>query len=199
LEGLWKSESVKFELVSGTLTEEEKADFADYENANAANRKYSTRYTQFTGGKKYVFEDADVARQFVDHWNESPSAEDSLPSNISYFAITVRAVDKRTVELKGLKTGETIRLTFRTDGLDYASDNPAHASLHVPTFPKSCPTPYIAEWYLDFLGANEKNPLPVEKAGAQLRAASPKTGLGGLAFLQMTQKRGFRGFAGRSL
>jgi hypothetical protein len=180
LEGTWSSADVGYRVLSGTLTAEDKSEL-DANFAENSRRNSLLKFSlQFVNGKMITFVDADVAALFVEEWNDE-SFSNELPDSARYD-ISVKAVDRSTVELKGRKSGETVRITgaFMGDEI-YTSDLPAHAKYTHFRIPKSCPNDDVPDWYEEFRSANQKVPSVLEKSGG----LGKKSG-------EMRPKNGFR-------
>lgn len=196
LEGYWKHTAYAYEVVSGSLTEAEKAMFAGFDSAFRQADEYMVTHYRFADGKMEVFRDVDEARRWVDSWNGDFKLFDGTKSHADSadFNILARAIDKATVELKGIKSGETVRITMLgADGIEYSSDNPSHTKLAVTGYPASCPMEYIPDWYMPFLEANKKLPAGGLLAMAKSYLAGKKSDLGRWRRVGWTPKGGLTG------
>jgi hypothetical protein len=172
LGGLWENTGEEYRVVSGTPSEAEKAEQENDRKRNLLFRAYFHSWARFADGKIVSYADRESARQFVSSWNDE--FINDFESDSARFAVTVKAVDKHTVELKGRKTGETVRLTQTMEATTFSSDNPGHALHRYLENPKSCPNEYSPEWYSDFLQANLNEVIPEEASGLPKTAGNRK-------------------------
>ena len=175
LQGLWSGANQEFRVVSGTPTETENAELEDDQKFFARYRAYSRSWFRFAGGKIISYLDRESAKRFIADWNGEFN-EEKKPDSARY-AITVKALDKYTVELKGRENGETVRFTQNSEGATYSSDMPGHAFHRYFSEPKSCPNEYTPEWYGEFMDANLKVTV-LEKGFGPEKSAEihPKSG-----------------------
>ncbi|MEO6097459.1 MAG: hypothetical protein ABIW76_18130 [Fibrobacteria bacterium] len=155
LEGVWSRSGDSYRLVSGVLNLSEQAlQDAVMKNLNLS-LKYSDDRITVTGSSYTEHSDIRLADQFVDFWNGTIFP--GLTPDSAIFDIGLRVVDKYTVELKGFKNKETVRLARYPNGdMSITSSNPGHASLHYYGEPESCPNTQEPPWYKAFLDANRK-------------------------------------------
>jgi hypothetical protein len=187
VEGTWKEGDQSYRVLSGTLSAEEKA---EYDSDLVRSKKYMA-YTEYSvvigAGRITTYVDARTADRFIADWNgtlsDHPEDADSLR-----YDMTAKAVDKYTVELKGRKTGETVRVTRSPLGdMTYTSDNPAHAAYHYIHNARTCPNDPQPQWYSEFQSNNSKEPGILQKSGQIHPKADFSRPLQGLP-------RPFRGF-----
>lgn len=78
--------------------------------------------------------------------------------SVSYH-LTLSRISSRQVQLTGTVSGETVTLTWNTDGdKTVTSSSAGHYSYTYYANPRSCPNnPYPAWYYSDFLGPNARN------------------------------------------
>jgi hypothetical protein len=152
LAGLWLFDGLRYTVVAGTLTASEKSRY-DREVQEEADRKGETKaWVRFADGKITSYELTDHAARFIREWN----GETGFPGDSARFDIDVKAIDPATVELKGRNSGETVRLTHKSQSLGYSSDKPGHAPYEFRKSPTSCPNESAPDWYGGFLAANSK-------------------------------------------
>src|SRR5690606_1609436 len=115
-------------------------------------RVYETSFT-FTENTITSSTDILTAELFVSEWNE-PLFPGDEPDSANYD-ITIRTLDKYTVELEGNRTGETVRIKILPNGdRTYSSSDASNAqSLYVEDS-KTCPNPMEPFWYINFLDGN---------------------------------------------
>ncbi|MDB5103157.1 MAG: hypothetical protein JWP91_846 [Fibrobacteres bacterium] len=177
LEGTWKLDSQGYRVLSGTLTAKEKAEYDEDASGNGFPGAHTKIYAQFAGGAITTLVDADLAAQFIGNWNGTGFPFQDEITDSARYAIIVKALDRNTVEMKGEKTGETVRLstTYRGDRT-YTSDKPGHAEHRYLAKPISCPNDLEPEWYRAFLNENQRVPMRAEKASSQAGKASKSAG-----------------------
>jgi hypothetical protein len=166
LEGLWSFTKREQRLVSGILTQEEKDGLENDERLDDRDAAYTHFWLRFTGGKLLTYQKREYAKRFIADWNGEFAQMNDADS--ARYAITVKAVDQNTVELKGRKNGETVRITHSFEVTTYSSDTPGHALHRFFSKPETCPNEEIPLWYREFLDANAKLIFP--KAGLEKRA-----------------------------
>lgn len=165
LQGLWSGGSRRFKVVTGTPTETENSELEDDQTHFDHYSAFVESWVRFAGGKIISYEDRESAKLFIAEWNgEFDARPDSRPDSARY-AITVKALDKNTVELKGLKNGETVRFTLNFGETTYSSDTPGHAFHRYLSNPKTCPNEYSPEWYEQFMEANWKAEVLEKRSG----------------------------------
>ena len=76
-------------------------------------------------------------------------------------------MDRKTVQLKGLKTGEIVTLKLNDKGdRSYSSSNPNHPAFEYQEEPTSCPQEDQPAWYTsEFLNPNTKPGMGLVKMG----------------------------------
>ncbi len=160
LEGTWRYLGQDNRLVSGNLTAEEKAQFDD----DLAGARFSDSFKDVVyvidSGFIRIYEDEMTAERALARWNgNDPGAGKTADS--AKYDMDLRIVDQYTVEYRGLRTSETVRVTEMPNGdLDFVSLDPGHPPAHVRTHPTSCPQEIIPAWYIDFLTQNRKPSVP---------------------------------------
>jgi hypothetical protein len=166
LNGLWLSSGQEYKVVSGTLTESEKAGYDRYVDYEADRRIETKSWLRFADGKLTGYESKDHAALFIREWNSDEYGR--LPMTMTY-AIDVLAIDPLTIELKGRMNGETVRIAWsgREDAA-YSSSMPAHATYRHFRDPTSCPNDNGPQWYGEFLQANWIQPVQVPQPAGVL-------------------------------
>jgi hypothetical protein len=173
--GWWEIAGHGYEAVSGELPGAQK-DELDSEMAwSRARAPLSQAYTEFKNGIVTVFGDAATADLFILDWNQGEYPRATPDSSL--YAMDLKRVEKHIVELKGEKTGETVRITLQNNGdRHYESSNAAHAPYWYRAKPTSCPNEYKPAWYQAFLEANRKagtQPEPKLSAAGIPRGPAP--------------------------
>jgi hypothetical protein len=156
LEGVWIRPQDSYRVVSGSLDPEERTQQdAMMRNANLSLKYHDDRVT-VTDDTYTEYLDIRHAAQFVDLWNGTIFP--GLAAESALYDIELSIVDKYTVELRGRKNDETVKLSRRPNwDLSITSSNPDHAPLHYHGEPESCPNPQEPAWYRAFLDANRKS------------------------------------------
>lgn len=153
--GLWLRDSIGYAILSGPATAQEKSDLDAGYRTLRRSLAYWTYHLLLGEGRARGYLDGRTAQRFIDDWNgvgPVPSQADS-----GAYAITAKVSDPHTVELKGRKSGETVRLTMDPSGdRTYASSDPAHPTHTYTVVPESCPDDWEPEWYRTFLADNAK-------------------------------------------
>jgi hypothetical protein len=168
LRGLWTGSSQVYRVISGTLSEEEESRLEENERISARYMAIHRSWVRFTDNELLVYRDREYAKQFLSEWNGEFSTESYADS--AQYAITVKAVDRNTVELNGRENGETVRITLDADGKTYSSDMPGHALHRYLENPTTCPNDYEPAWYWEFLEANRSQVNPEDIFGLQKKA-----------------------------
>lgn len=158
--GQWTLQDGKriYRLVSGEPTPQEQAHIDDMARSQVSDRRIGTRTYRFRDDTLTLFFDFRSAEDFLADWNGKKYLDASEKPDSATYAISVAIMDKNTVELVGMKTGEKVRihstdLAIRT----YSSDVSGHAAYTHDQSPKTCPTnPATPDWYDAFLKANAK-------------------------------------------
>lgn len=156
IEGHWRLSRYEFRVQSGTPTAEESAYFSDLLSKEDPYTRYNHLHWVITKSTIMDYIDAESALYFRALWNgaekQTPDSADSAKYDIS-----VSIADKHTVELRGARTGETVRIGIGNDGSRaYASDFAGHEDYRYGTIPETCPNLSAPEWYDQFLEGNEK-------------------------------------------
>lgn len=168
LEGLWLNISQEIRVASGIPSREDSFNLEEDRKLSAAFRAYGRAWTRFAGGKIISYQDRDFAKQFISNWNDEFGL--TLYADSARYAITVKTLDKHTVELKGRETGKTVRITLSFEGRIYSSDTPDQATHSYLYEPKACPNEYTPEWYEEFRQANAKTMFPEAGLGLEKSA-----------------------------
>jgi hypothetical protein len=160
LTGDWRQNDQSYTVNAGELDESEKRN-ADLRVASTRRLlEYTLVTVRFANGKISVLRDGDNSRRFIDDWNNG-FGEDTDLADSALYDITVRALDRKTVELKGKKTGETVRIVIRENGdRTYTGSGAGHGTFQYYDTPRSCPEVYYPAWFPEFEQANAKDPLP---------------------------------------
>lgn len=173
MEGIWSLTDLVDRAGSGALSAEESARrelFLDQFRAQIpwVNREYRLRQGRFR-----IYEDRKSALFAEAEWHGAfpmMGEADSLS-----FDMDFRIVDPYTVEYKGRRTGETVRVTEKPGGeMDFVSDRPNHPAVHYSRHPTRCPAPGYPVWYWDFRLYNRK---PAAPAAPKAAKTSVKVGI----------------------
>ncbi|HKP95356.1 MAG TPA: hypothetical protein VJ385_06320 [Fibrobacteria bacterium] len=165
LEGTWTATDEGYQVVSGTLTAAEKTEHDSDLMWSKHYSSYKTVSVRFANGIITSSFDLNTAALFMERWNGIAPGQVDQPDS-AQFDMTARAVDKYTVEFKGRKTGETVRVTTSPiDDKTYVSDQSAHAIHRYYGKPKTCPNEVEPLWYREFQTGNSKPAEAVRKSG----------------------------------
>lgn len=157
LNGRWLLISQRYRVVSGEASAEDYARFDRMMASADMERPFTDVHFVFSGDSIAIFMDTKNAEHFMADWNGlySERPEDANSAN---YAISLRIIGRDEVELKGLNSGETVRLRLGNDrNRDYSSDAAGHAPHHYDDTPESCPNEYSPLWYWHFLEDNRKD------------------------------------------
>jgi hypothetical protein len=161
--GKWRWTGNDYQVVSGTLTARQKAaQDLNRETIRQMLSKFSF-IVEFTASSIISSTDQKPADAFVEGWNDGSAP---LYSDTSGFAMKVRILNANTVEIKGLATGEILKVTLSETNSDFqvTSSDPNHAAFSYFEKPTQCPSPEEPVWYEDYLGDNSKSPGALAKA-----------------------------------
>lgn len=161
--GKWRWTGNDYQVVSGTLTAKPKAaQDLNRENIREMLSKFSFTL-EFTATTLISSTDQRHADAFVEGWNDGSAG---LYSDTAGFAMSVRALNANTVEVKGLASGEILKVTLSETNSDFkvTSNDPTHGAFSYFENPTQCPSLEEPDWYEDFLGANSKSPEGLAKA-----------------------------------
>lgn len=179
LEGLWLNISQEIRVTSGTPSREDSFNLEEDRMLSAAFRTYGRAWTRFAGGKIISYQERDFAKQFISNWNDEFGLTQYADS--ARYAITVKALDKHTVELKGRETVKAVRIALSFEGRTYSSDTPEHAPHSYLYEPETCPNEYTPKWYEEFKQANLKVMFPEAGFGLEKSAENrPKVAFPGI-------------------
>jgi hypothetical protein len=152
LTGLWRFVGREETLIQGTPDSQTLIDVEGWRAGEKARREEFRLFAHFDGSVMTYYVDDGLSAAFIRNWNVSPWG--GVPDKDRYD-ISVRAMDRRTVEFKGRKTGETVRYrVFDYETARYSSDNPAHLPHTYYAKPVICPNPEQPFWFHDFKEAN---------------------------------------------
>lgn len=160
LEGTWRYLEEDYRIIAGTLTPDGQAQL----DADFASIRFRDSFREVVyvigGGFIRIYEDERTAERAIARWNGSdPSVRKTADS--AKYEMDVRIVDKYTVEYRGRRTSETVRVTEKPNGdLDFVSLDPSHPPAHILTTPTSCPPEVIPAWYFEFQAANRNPAVP---------------------------------------
>lgn len=156
IEGKWSATGREYSVVAGVLSVREREEL---ESLIGSYREYLARADfslEFSRDSVKVLVDEDHSADFIDRWN-GKSSTFPQDADSARFDIDLKRMYRNTVELKGRKTGETVRLVQNMAGdVWYSSDVEGHPDLIYRGRPKSCPNTEFPAWYLEFLQANRK-------------------------------------------
>lgn len=158
MEGLWSNTREELRLLSGTPSEKENAELERARNVRDGKLAYERSWARFANGILTHFKDVNYAKRFQSEWNTGTSG--GLGPDSGLYAISLRELDKNTIELKGLETGETVRVTETSQGKTYSSNLPDHAMHRYLKRPTACPNDEKPAWYILFRSLNSKTPAP---------------------------------------
>jgi hypothetical protein len=164
LEGSWLYTGREYRVVSGALASEEKAELDRQRDYRGPLFELNQVNLLIGGGLIRSYRDRPGAKIFMAIWNGAFTGTGDQADSARY-AIAVKEADRNTVELKGLKSGETVRVEETPESTTYTSDQGGHATHVFSSNPKTCPNETHPEWYEQFKSANLKNPLVLEKTG----------------------------------
>jgi G3E family GTPase len=175
VDGTWTANGYSYVVISGTLTVSEKAEFDEMVKDFNTYTAFTTNQVIFSNGILYTKSDTKTAEQFIAEWNglhsDIPAQADSARFNIS-----LRVLDKHTVELKGNSVAETVILLINNDDSRvYTSSNPEHAKFTHANPPVACPNDLEPDWYTEFLFGNAKGGGIIRKSSS-VPHNTPKTG-----------------------
>lgn len=164
--GAWKHGENFYRVLSGDLTEGEKHEI-DLEMAQSSQIEPFYEFSLiFTENTITTSVDILTAELFLHQWNAAIFPGD-VPNSAKYD-ISVVIVDRLTVELRGSKTGETVRIKILPKGdRTYTSNNAGHPESRYISDSKTCPNDYEPLWFRNFKEENplENGLLPTGKSG----------------------------------
>ncbi len=179
LEGTWRDSARDYRVVSGALTAAEMAEHDNLIETRRLRDSFKESFYVFNQGFIRAYQDEKTAERTMAAWTGTDPGSRQQAESLVYD-IDFRIVDKYTVEYRGRRTSETVRVTEMPNGdLDFVSLNPEHSASHVPIKPTSCPVETVPAWYFDFLRSNAKSALPKRSppGGRSVDPAGrPKTG-----------------------
>lgn len=156
IEGTWNFRIPEYEVVSGLLTAKEKAKRDSGVLIFQYGMKFTTSSITLSKGTITTFEDTRTADLFMESWNGTYPFVVREPDSLG-LDIFAKIIDPYTVELKGRKTGEIVRILMAPNrDRTYTSDKPGIAEYRHLRNPKSCPNDFEPQWFLDFEVANAK-------------------------------------------
>lgn len=156
IEGQWTFSRWSFRVLAGELTAEEREGYDIMSTEEYFNNGFINYFLVIGNGEITRYTDIERAELFRGIWNGRFENE-PLEVDSARYSVSVKVVDKYTVELKGAVTSESIRIVYTDEGSrTYSSNFPAHAVHHYDSTPKSCPNDFEPAWYRLFLDANSK-------------------------------------------
>ena len=179
LEGTWNYRIYKSLIVSGTPTAADLDTLARRDSI--INKLIGDEIVQvrFSNGLIYTYVDINTAEAFLQEWNGTSDGGSPQFADSARYDVAVRVISRYVVELKGLKSAETITLTLDNDGSrTYSSNLAGHAEFHFVANTKTCPNNPAPVWFSEFLLANPKRTPGKAKRGATVEI-SAKTGIPG--------------------
>lgn len=156
-EGLWIFSQYSYRITSGTLTPE--ALDTQLKRINSANSEniFLSIHLQIQDGEISYYYDNHNAEKFIASWNDTLDPDWGYAYS-SRFNITLKLLDKNSVELKGETSSEIVKTTWHNIyEKTFSSDNPAHAEYTYLSKPKTCPNLFRPIWYRPFFYDNEKS------------------------------------------
>jgi hypothetical protein len=173
LVGSWVYADADYQILSGALSSGEKADLEDLMKRIRPTPALKKTTLVFTRDSVSRYEDSRTADLFINGWNTGYGEDTDLPDSALY-EISVKALDGKTVELKGKKTGETVRIAIRENGdRVYTSSVAGHEEFRYLETPVACPQVYYPNWFLEFEQTNARVPAVPETASAFAPAPDP--------------------------
>lgn len=160
LEGSWTFSELTYRVVSGIMTAEEIAEHEKDMAMSKAFQAYMTNTVEFSRGMITTHIDGNTAAQFTAEWNGTFTHNNYYEPDSADYSVVLKTIDQYTVELKCVKSGETVRLKITPKGdRTYTSDKPEHAQHVFLTDAKTCPNLFQPEWYSEFLRDNAKSTI----------------------------------------
>lgn len=158
LEGHWRIRKFDHHLVSGSLGDSLKTAWEDRMRAWRRGNALGISELELREGRAYARSDIRWADLFVAEWNgelETDRPADS--ADRARYDIAAKALDKYTVELKGRRNGETVRIEYSKKGhRTYSSDAAGRLPYQEAGEPATCPDDPDRQWYGAFKAANAK-------------------------------------------
>jgi hypothetical protein len=153
--GLWRWTGIKYRILAGEPSAEERISMDSAVAASGKLYAMAGVFTRFSKTRQIYFEKRDYGHARAASW--SVTIEWSQIRQDSVYDMDVRAVDSSTFEMKGRRSGETVRETqFDNGDMEYVSDVPSHHRHRHRYQPQSCPNPDVPDWYMPFLQANHR-------------------------------------------
>jgi hypothetical protein len=158
LVGSWVYTDADYQVLSGALTSGEKAELDDLLKRIRPNPSLKKTTLVFTRDSVSRYEESRTADIFINQWNTSFGEDTDLPDSALY-EVSVKALDAKTVELNGKRTGETVRIAIRENGdRVYTSSVAGHGEFRYFVIPIACPQVFYPNWFLEFEQANARLP-----------------------------------------
>lgn len=158
LKGLWRIIGERAELVKGNPTPDQQSSLDVELGFDAEVLAAFPSLLEFDDARMIYYTHPDLAGKFLYHWNHS---RPGLSTDSGTYAVQVKAIGKAAVELKGKKTGETVRIGISADNSRrYTSDFPSHRPYSFDAKPTTCPNNFTPSWYDQFLQDNVRGPVP---------------------------------------
>ncbi len=166
LEGTWTMNGFSYTVISGTLTDAEKIQLDKFVAEFYTFSAYNSMQVIFTNGMLYTKTDTKTAEQFIAEWN-GINTPPTVQADSTRYDVSLIALDKHTVVLKGNKLAETVTLLINNDGSRvYTSNISGHAEYHYANPTKTCPNNLEPDWYTQFLIGNVKPGVIIRKPSA---------------------------------
>jgi hypothetical protein len=158
LEGRWRIRGFDYRAVSGDLDAAARQAWDLRVQAMRRGNALGASEIELREGKAYARSDIRWADLFAAGWNGELRTDPAARAARDTLDIAVRVLDKFTVELKGNRTGETVRLAFAKDGTrSYASDRPEVRKAYAESRePAACPADPSEGWYAAFEAENAR-------------------------------------------
>lgn len=152
LEGRWKVEEIKYRLEAGSLSDSLRTWWGQFVAMQNRFLSFMPTEFEFRSGRVTRTAQPPAAGYFLAQWNGDFSMGAGVPDS-AMFDVEVLVIDPFTMEMRGRRNGETVRIAFAADGRkSFASDNPARPD-YAERDPASCPQD-PEPWYSQFLVDN---------------------------------------------
>lgn len=158
LEGHWRIRGFDYRAVSGTLDVSTRQAWDLRIQSMRRGNALGASEIELKEGKAYARSDIRWADLFVAGWNGELKTDPAARSARDTLDVAVRVHDKFTVEMKGNKSGETVKLSFAKDGTrSYSSDRPdVHKAYAESREPAACPADPSDGWITAFEAENRR-------------------------------------------
>jgi hypothetical protein len=152
LTGRWEEQEITYRIAHGVLGPADSLELDTLVRTAKRRFQIETYSAVFAGDSMVLERHVDQLQGFVGSWNGYVPRPDTDSARLD---VELKILDSVTVELKGRKNGETVRIEVHEDRIAYTSDNPAHPSGTWYVDPKSCPQG-VNWFYTTFREENKK-------------------------------------------